>query len=131
MPGGRPTKYTETLVKKARAYVKGDWKREENGGVIPTIAGLSLYLGVARDTIHEWANDPKKALFSDIINDLRSIQRQLLMSKGLSGDFNSGVARLILGHHGYREKQDIKQENSGQVTLNVVRKVVQVDEPEG
>jgi len=47
---GRPTKYSEKILKQAKDYVK-NFRRY--GDVIPTVEGLALILKVNRDTIYE------------------------------------------------------------------------------
>lgn len=103
MPGGRPSKYTPELLAKARHYL--DFY-QEYGDQIPSHAGLSVELGVNRSTIYEWAKDPNKQEFSDIFAEILSTQERVLVAKGLSGDFNSAITKLVLGKHGYHEKQD-------------------------
>jgi hypothetical protein len=36
-----------------------------------------------------------------------STQERILVSKGLKGEFNSNIAKLALGKHGYTDKQDV------------------------
>lgn len=108
MAGGRPTKYTEELLEKAKEYLKR-WKALDQ--VIPSNEGLAVHLGISRQTVQEWANDEEKEEFSYILNKIQGTQAQLLMNKGLSGDFTSTISKLILTKHGYHDKVD--QEHSG------------------
>lgn len=103
-PVGRPTKYTPELLEATREYM-ADYKT--HGQVIPSIAGLAGVLGVARRTLHAWAKDADKPEFSHILEELLSIQESLLINKGLSSDFNSNIVKLVLGKHGYHDKQDV------------------------
>lgn len=48
MPGGRPTKYTDELLEMAEQYIN---VYKDEGDVIPSLAGLALYLGIARSTM--------------------------------------------------------------------------------
>ena len=108
MPVGRPTKYNEELLAKAREYL---FKYEELGDVIPSAIGLSLYLDVCRDTLYDWDGQEGKEEFSYILKQINSTQQQVLLNKGLTSDFNSAITKLVLGKHGYHEKQ--QQEVSG------------------
>jgi len=102
MSGGRPTKYTDELVEKAKAYLT-DYIMYED--MIPSIASLSLVLGVDRSTLYAWEKEHVE--FSYILADIKAKQEKVLISKGLSGDFNSTITKLVLGKHGYHDKQDM------------------------
>lgn len=120
---GRPNLYDliETPIK-AREYIKDAedkftnlQKDEKKAAVLklvvnlPSIEGLALYLKVSRETIYKWAEDHEE--FSDILDELRAKQANVLLNKGLSGDYNPTIAKLILSKHGYKEstEQDITQ----------------------
>ena len=100
-PIGRPSKYTPELIAQANAYLYGEWRTV--GDTIPSIAGLSCYLGISRETVHAWTHE--KPEFSDIIKGLSSMQERELVNRGLLKDFDSGIVKLILGKHGYSDKQ--------------------------
>ena len=105
MAGGRPSKYTPELLEKAAKYMVA-YKKE--GDLIPSVAGLSLYLDIARSTVYDWAEDSDKEEFSDILGRILSKQESLLLNNGLSGDFNAQITKLVLGKHGYKEKHDLE-----------------------
>lgn len=100
-PVGRPTKYTPELIEKAREFVAS--KR----GQFTMIAELALELGIRRSTVHEWAKDPEKKEFSDIVEELQSGQELYLAKGTLNGDLNATMAKLLLTKHGYSDKQDL------------------------
>lgn len=128
MPAGRPTKLTPALIKKAKAYVAGDWKKP--GYVVPTVEGLALELWLARSTVYEWAE--KHEEFSDIVNDLLAVQSQLLVQKGLSGAFNPSITKLILsGKHGYVEKSQQDLTTDGKAINPMLVKIVGKDDSGG
>ena len=123
-PGGRPTDYSEEILEKTLEYLKGaeDEEEQQLTGLsvkgtqlfkthlkvnIPTIEGLAYHLKVNRDTIYTWAK--KHPEFSDIIGDLKAKQAKELISKGLSGDYNPTIAKVLLSKHGYKEstEQDV------------------------
>ena len=123
----RPTKYTPAILEKTKKYIKltededVQVVKQENGekGYImyenklkvrlPSIEGLAFYLKVNKDTIHEWKKIHKK--FSDLIRELLAKQGELLINKGLSGEYNSTIAKLLLSKHGFREKIDITKDS--------------------
>jgi len=100
---GRPTKYTEENLEKARDYIDNFQNFED---VIPSHIGLALHLGIRTQTCYAWAAQPEKKLFSDMLDEITKKQHQILISKGLSGDFNSNICKLVLSKHGYHDKQD-------------------------
>lgn len=118
MPAGRPTKYSQEMVEKAQAYLDGAYA--DDGSVIPSAAGLSLYLGISRETAHTWAKDPEKAEYSDIFQNIQAKQEQMLLSNGLTGDFSAAIAKLALGKHGYSDKQEstLQGPGGGPISLN-------------
>jgi len=99
----RPTKYTPELVKECERYLK-EWEAE--GDQIPSVSGLAVLLGVRRETLHEWAREESKAKFSNILGAILAKQENVLINKGLNGEFNSNIAKLVLGKHGYHDKTD-------------------------
>lgn len=48
---GRPSEYTDDKLELALMYLEGGW--EEQGDVVPQVAGLALAMGVHRDTCYE------------------------------------------------------------------------------
>ena len=120
--GGRPTDYdiVET-IRKAEEYLascvdeeyqliktEGDksttWENKLRVK-LPTIEGLANYLDTSRDTLYEW--EKEKPEFSDILRKLRQEQADRLMNRGISGDYNSTIAKVLLTKHGYREGTDV------------------------
>ena len=104
MAGGAPTKYSEALLKKAKAYLTGYAKL---GHVLPTVEGLALHLDVHRDTLYHWSKDKKKSEFSDTLSKLMFLQKQDVLSKGLTGEYNAAIAKLVLSaNHGMHERRE-------------------------
>jgi hypothetical protein len=119
MPAGRPDKIDETYVAKAQEYIDGAWKTD--GSVIPTVEGMAIYLNVSRRTIYEAEE------LSHTLEQVQRLQAGLVLNKGLTGEFNANIGRLILSaKHGYREQseQTVTQTNmnldSGDVEASVV-----------
>lgn len=136
MPSGRPTDYSPAILKKAKAYLNackdeevelvkqsgkgknGSYKIIENKLKIhlPSIEGLARYLGVARSTVYKWRDEHQD--FSDMLEEILQEQHQRLLDNGLSGDYNSTIAKLVLSKHGYSDKQEV--EHSGFVSLTTL-----------
>ena len=102
---GRPTKLTLEVMEKAKQYVDGGYLVDE---LVPTIAGLSLFIDIRRSTIYEWAKDNQE--FSDIVDKVMGSQEKGLLKGALGGDYNATIAKLMLTKHGYTDKveQDLK-----------------------
>ena len=114
MTAGRPTKYNDEILEKAREYIKNFADYDD---VIPQIAGLSIHLGITRATVYDWAKQEDKKEFSDIVQGLLASQEKTLVNKGLDGKFNPNITKLILTKHDYSEKQDIHA--TGGFTVNI------------
>lgn len=124
MPGGRPTDYSQEMLQKTKEYILSCNEEHEvryrptltkEGKIldepyvhynpkIPTIEGLAYELKVNKTTIYEWEN--KHEEFSNVIDELRNKQASQLVNKGLSGQYNSTIAKVLLTKHGYREGLD-------------------------
>lgn len=101
---GRPTKYNKEILEKAIAYLDGGYEALEP---VPTIAGLSLQLNIARETVYDWAKQDEKGDFSDIVSNLMAKQEMGLMAGGIRGEFNASITKLALTKHGYSDKQEM------------------------
>lgn len=123
MSGGRPTDYSEEILTRSREYVESceDTEEQQLTGLsmkgtelyknklkvnLPSIEGLALFLGISRDTIYDWEKQDDKKEFSYIVGDLRAKQAKALIDKGLSGDYNPTIAKVLLTKHGYRDAVD-------------------------
>ena len=124
-PGGRPTDYSEEMLEKTKQYIL-DCNEEHEvryrptlgekdeiinepyihyNPKIPTIEGLAFELKINKSTVYEWEN--KHPEFSNVIDGLRNKQASQLVNKGLSGQYNSTIAKVLLTKHGYREGADL------------------------
>lgn len=105
MPAGRPSKYNEEMQEKADQYLD---EYEDLHHVIPSITGLAQYLGLARDTVIDWAKDLEKPEFSYTVRKVTQEQELKLLRGGLSGAYNASIAKLVLHNHGYTDKAETK-----------------------
>ncbi len=108
MTVGRPTIYSEEILELAKEYLS---VYETLGDEIPSVEGLSEYIGVARPTIYKWSKEKGKEEFIYTLEALQAKQKRVLLNKGLKGEFNSNITKLALGNHGMSEK--LQQEVSG------------------
>ena len=127
---GRPTKYYPGIEAKVKEYLKERQDKEElkvkqiiEGGKeqtvyesdlivdLPTVAGLASYIGVNKTTLYEWAKSYES--FSNALGSILQEQERRLLNNGLSGKYNSTIAKLILSsNHGYAEKTEGTVEHS-------------------
>lgn len=122
MPGGRPSEYKEEYNDKVDDYLatcvdtEYDWTKTDGDKTtsfehrvkvqLPTIEGFAIFIGVPRRTVFDWrdANDE----FSHSLDKILVEQKKRLLNKGLSGDYNSTIAKLILSsNHEMSERTDI------------------------
>jgi hypothetical protein len=124
-PVGRPTKLTDELMNKAKVYVQRDYLIDE---LIPTIQGLSLYLGVSNKVLYNWRNENDE--FLHIVEDLMDLQAKNLFRGGLTGDFNASITKLLLTKHGFsdRVEQDLRSSDGTMQPTQIVLNGVRADE---
>ena len=106
----RPTKYEEDTPQKVIDYLGA---YEEVGDVIPSIAGLALYLGISRETIYDWSAQKGKAAFSDTLKKLQAEQEAKLLANGLLGKYNPTITKLILYNHKYADSAKVDHTTKG------------------
>ena len=110
----RPTKYGQEIVTKAQHYLDN---YGEYGHKIPSSAGLSLVLGLSRETLRLWSKDEDKKEFLGILDRINQKQECVLLDNGLDGTFNSTIKKLVLGKHGYHDRQQ-QGDTQVQVIIN-------------
>lgn len=103
----RPTIYNEQILTNTKEYIESceDTFGIANKVQLPTIEGLAYHLGINKDTIYTWRKEKEE--FSDLIDELLAKQARELVNKGLSGDYNSTIAKVLLTKHGYRDAQEV------------------------
>lgn len=98
---GRPTKYKPEYCN-LKPYLE-HCKKEND---LPSKVGYAAFLSVAEKTIENWGKANPDFLLS--LGVLLTIEKQTLLNKGLRGEYNSTIAKLILSaNHGLREGTDI------------------------
>lgn len=144
MPAGRPPIWDDQIVSKVKDYLNSctdtteqvitgesnKFTKYENRLKVklPTIEGLAVYLGISRETVYAWEREHTG--FSDIIGELRAKQAEALINNGLSGAYNSTIAKVLLSKHGYREatETETKTEITGNLTFNGIQ-VIKPNDP--
>ena len=99
---GRKSDYSDEILVKTEHYLAN---HEAEGDLVPSVSGLSIYLGKARSTLYKWSKEDDKEEFSHLLEMVLTQQERLLLSGGLSGTFNASITKLMLAKHDYGEKQ--------------------------
>lgn len=109
MSAGRPTKYNEEVLKKAHDYAEN---YGAYGDKVPSVEGLSYVLGITRETMRVWRDDPEKQEFSDTLDRMLQNQARVSLNGGIDGTYNPTICKLLLANHGYSEKQQVDHTTS-------------------
>jgi hypothetical protein len=109
---GRPTSYNDQVLADAYYYVENF--EEFDDEVVPTVVGMCRYIRRGKTTVYNWIADEDKSKddFRDIVSALEESQHLYLVNKGLVGAFNPMITKLMMGKHGYTEKQEIESKVS-------------------
>tara|TARA_R110000851_G_scaffold185264_1_gene334569 strand:- start:438 stop:833 length:396 start_codon:yes stop_codon:yes gene_type:complete len=117
--GGRPTKYSQEMLDKAKDYVDN---HEEYEDVVPTAVGLAFMLGISNSTLELWGT--KHPEFSGTLERIQQKQHKGLISGGLTGDFTPTISKLMLSNHGHVEmthNQNQQLDKDGQPADNSLK----------
>ena len=98
---GRPTKLTNEVMAKAEEYIN---TYSDYNHAFPSIVGLSFILNVSRSSVNLWAT--KNSRFSDILEKIKEKAELVAWQKGLMGDYNANLVKLLLGKFGYSDRVD-------------------------
>ena len=130
---GRPTKYEDIYIPKVDEYL--ELHQDEQVQVVkqssekyemydnklkvklPTIEGFARFIGVNKTTLYEWESNYTE--FSNALDKIRIEQQERLINQGLSGEYNSTIAKLILSsNHGMTERN--QQEVKGEIEIKTI-----------
>ncbi len=115
----RPTKYSPELLAQAQDYL------ENYTTVIPSHRGLAYHLNIANSTMYAWEKEKGKEEFSEMLDKIMQLQFIELSDKGLTGDFNAAITKLVLTKHNYTDKVDQTSSDGSMTpptTINLVAK---------
>jgi len=72
---------------------------------LPSKEDFANYIGVSRKTLYNWADE--NPAFADALDKIEVEQKKRLINSGLSGTYNSTIAKLILSsNHGMSDRID-------------------------
>lgn len=135
---GRPTEYKESFVADAAKYLeqcedeetefhktrgeKSDSYDRILTVKLPTIEGFAIYLGASVKSLYTWSEQHPD--FLQALEDIKDAQKERLLAKGLSGEYNPTIAKLILSsNHGMKEKTETELSNpDGNLKTIVINK---------
>lgn len=103
-PVGRPSLLTPELKAKAVEYLHSFG---EQGDVIPSTAGLACWLGISKASVYNYGEQDEE--FLSTLEAIQAKQEALTLNNGMTGVFNSTIAKLVLANHGYSDK--LQQDN--------------------
>lgn len=123
---GRPSEYKPEYIEKVDEYLSRceDYHEEfhktrgaqsdsyERVKVVrlPKVEEFAAFIGVSKSTVYYWAESNPE--FSDALEKILDAQKNKLIDKGLSGEYNSTIAKLMLSsNHGMAEKTESKNEH--------------------
>ena len=113
-PVGRPTKYNDEMQAQADAYVT-EWADFD---AIPSRVGLCCYLGISKQTSFEWERHYPEFLAT--LQAVDTLQERTGVNKGITGEFNSTITKLVLANHGYSDRQSLDHTTNGEAMQSVV-----------
>lgn len=102
----RPTEYKKEYCEKVDEYLvlcQDTFDTNKLKVKLPTIEGFATFLDVSKKTLYNWGDE--NPLFLHALQKINHEQKERLFNMGLSGDYNSTIAKLILSsNHGMSEK---------------------------
>jgi hypothetical protein len=149
---GTHTKFKAEFIKKIDEYLISQQdiyndKKELQEVKLPTIKHFLSLIDIEEATLSSWREKIKKyqllteeekqkitakkrkilenkIIFVKSLEKIKVEQEQRVLNASLCNKYNSTIAKLVLHNHGYSEKQEVKQENTGQVDNNINIKFV-------
>ncbi len=139
MIAGRPTKYKPEFCEEVDKYLKksrdehyqllrgsstnGETYENKIRVKLPTLEGFASFIGIGLSTVEEWKR--KYPIFQRAFEKIMVEQKKRLIDSGLSNDYNSTIAKLILAsNHGMRDRTDVTSGDAPikQVTGMIIQK---------
>jgi hypothetical protein len=108
----RPTKYNHDVLAQTKDYLNNYEKYDH---LFPSVIGLAAVLGIAKSTLSAWKKHDDKEEFSYTLQLIKDRQHLTLLNKGLTGEYNAAITKLMLYNFGYSDKRHIEKSNNVQV----------------
>lgn len=104
---GRPTaiENRDTFINECRDY----FIMCNDNNVIPTIAALCVFLGIAKDTLFKYANDPQGCEFSDVATQVVSICHAYTEMGAIAGKIPTTIFQFLgTNYFGLKNTQQVE-----------------------
>lgn len=99
---GRPSKFKPSALQSVKEYTE----KCLSDKVFPTIEGCASHLGIGTRTLYDWQIEHDE--FLQTMDQLRDVQRQLLITNGLTGGYNTRFSMFLLRSlHGVSENEPL------------------------
>lgn len=134
---GRPTTYGAEIVDQALDYLV-NYDSEFYEHPFPSVVGLAQVINRSRNLLYAWAKLKKKddegnetdelkyPEWADIMETLQEVQELKLLHGGITAQFNTHIAALVLGKHGYHKKVDNEMSGPGGGPIETKNKTLTV-----
>ena len=123
--GGRPSKYQGAMPSKVIELMKKGASKAE----------VSANLGISRETLHQWENDPGKSEFSDAIKRGEELSRAWWMQQGRENLQNKNFSPVLWymnmkNRFGWRDKWELEHSgpDGGPIELAAVKVAQEISE---
>lgn len=135
---GRPSTYDPKYIELIDVYLKtcNDEYKSVTVGTetikrlevkLPMIEDFALENDIPISTLYDW--EKVNPDFSVALDKIRSSQKRVLLNKGISGEYNSTIARLTLSaNHGMKERTDMTTDDKPIQSNTIVVKRMDKDE---
>lgn len=138
-PVGRPSDYYPEVNQEMRDffdtwpdYIEIEEEVASGGRVVrvktrkqnvpPTLNKFAIKLGTSRETLYEWSC--KYPEFRHTYTHCKNIQEEFLCNKGLLGEYNQGITRLMLVNHTtMRDKMEVEASEDAKALLKLAYNV--------
>ncbi len=126
----RPSEYLDEYVSKVDEYLLLHKDEEIDSKKLrvklPTIEGFALFIGVSKKSLYNWSEEHPEFLHA--LGKIETEQKERLINSGLSGDYNSTIAKLILSaNHGMSEKTETDITSKGEGITPILVKFINED----
>lgn len=78
---------------------------------VPSVSGLLKVLGRSQNWFYDWVKKDEYTAW--IFEQIKIAQEVKLIDKGLTGDFNPAITKMLLVRHGYADKVETDVTSNG------------------
>lgn len=104
-PGGRPSKYNEAMLQKAKDYYDLCRGKTDGKKRMPFIEELAMECDVDDKTINTWTNEPDNTEFRATIEKLKNLQKLRTVQQGYGAKNPTFAIFMLKANHGMVETE--------------------------